>query len=112
MSTKTRRKRLVAEPKGSVMLPRPSLTSVTLDDLLADSLIQTVMQADGVEPEAVRALMDGAARRLAAGRASQHNGAAFARADGVPGHASAAGRTPVPRPQRGWGCALLLTACR
>ena len=39
------------------MLPRPSLT---LDDLLADSLIQTVMQADGVEPEAVRALMDGA----------------------------------------------------
>jgi hypothetical protein len=54
---------LVAKLKGSVMLPRPSLT---LDDLLADSLIQTVMQADRVEPEAVRALMDGAARRLAA----------------------------------------------
>jgi hypothetical protein len=70
---------LVAKLKGSVMLPRPSLT---LDDLLADSLIQTVMQADRVEPEAVRALMDGAARRLAAGRASQHNGVAFARAVG------------------------------
>ena len=95
------------------MLPRPS---PTLDDLLADSLIQTVMQADRVEPEAVRALMDGAARRLAAGRASQHNGVAFARADG---HGRTAFRATHPpqaarpsAPAAEMGRALLLTTCR
>jgi hypothetical protein len=98
MSTETQRKRLVAKPKGSLMLPRPSLT---LDDLLADSLIQTVMQADRVEPEAVRALLDGAARRIAMGRASQHNGMALARADGY-GRTSFRATRPPPatRPRR------------
>jgi hypothetical protein len=37
----------------------------TIDDLLADSLIQKVMLADRVEPQALRSLLDGTARRLA-----------------------------------------------
>ena len=37
----------------------------TIDDLLADSLIQKVMLADRVEPQALRTLLDGTARRLA-----------------------------------------------
>ena len=40
----------------------------TIADLLADSLIRTVMRADHVEPQALRALLDGAAGRLAAAR--------------------------------------------
>ena len=40
----------------------------TIDDLLADSLIQKVMLADGVEPQALRTLLDGTARRLADSR--------------------------------------------
>ena len=40
----------------------------TIDDLLADSLIQKVMLADGVEPQALRTLLDGTARRLAESR--------------------------------------------
>jgi hypothetical protein len=38
----------------------------TIDDLLADSLIQTVMRADHVEPQAVRSLMRGVASRIGA----------------------------------------------
>ena len=37
----------------------------TIDDLLADSLIQKVMLADRVEPQALRTLLNGTARRLA-----------------------------------------------
>jgi hypothetical protein len=37
----------------------------TIDDLLADSLIQKVMFADHVEPQALKALLDGTARRIA-----------------------------------------------
>jgi hypothetical protein len=40
----------------------------TIDDLLADSLIQKVMLADHVEPQALRTLLDGTARRLADAR--------------------------------------------
>jgi hypothetical protein len=40
----------------------------TIDDLLADSLIQKVMLADHVEPEALKTLLDGTARRLADSR--------------------------------------------
>jgi hypothetical protein len=40
----------------------------TIDDLLADSLIQKVMLADHVEPKALKALLDGTARRLADSR--------------------------------------------
>ena len=40
----------------------------TIDDLLADSLIQKVMLADRVEPQALKLLLDGTARRLAASR--------------------------------------------
>jgi hypothetical protein len=36
----------------------------TIDDLLADPLIQKVMYADHVEPQALRALLTGTARRL------------------------------------------------
>ena len=37
----------------------------TIDDLLADSLIQKVMLADHVEPQALKTLLDRTARRLA-----------------------------------------------
>lgn len=40
----------------------------TIDDLLADSLIQKVMLADHVEPEALKTLLDKTARRLADAR--------------------------------------------
>ena len=36
----------------------------TIDDLLADPLIQKVMYADHVEPQALRTLLTGTARRL------------------------------------------------
>lgn len=36
----------------------------TIDDLLADPLIQKVMYADHVEPQALRSLLTGTARRL------------------------------------------------
>ena len=37
----------------------------TVDELLGDSLIQAVMRADNVEPQALRALLVGAAGRNA-----------------------------------------------
>ena len=40
----------------------------TIDDLLADSLIQKVMLADRVEPQALKTLLEGTARRLAESR--------------------------------------------
>jgi hypothetical protein len=40
----------------------------TIDDLMADSLIQKVMLADHVEPQALRTLLDGTARRIADSR--------------------------------------------
>jgi hypothetical protein len=40
----------------------------TIDDLLADSLIQKVMLADHVEPKALKTLLDKTARRLADSR--------------------------------------------
>jgi hypothetical protein len=40
----------------------------SIDDLLADSLIQKVMLADHVEPQALRTLLDGTARRIADSR--------------------------------------------
>ncbi len=42
----------------------------TIDDLLADSLIQKVMLADRVELQALRTLLDGTARRLADSRSA------------------------------------------
>ncbi len=43
----------------------------TLDELIGDSLIQRVMRADRVEPEALKALLQGAAGRIAEARASR-----------------------------------------
>jgi hypothetical protein len=40
----------------------------TVDDLLADPLIQKVMLADRVEPQALKTLLDGTARRIAESR--------------------------------------------
>ena len=40
----------------------------TIDDLLADSLIQKVMRADHVEPQMLKTLLDKTARRLADSR--------------------------------------------
>jgi hypothetical protein len=40
----------------------------TIDDLLGDSLIQAVMKADHVEPQALRSLLTSAAGRFGAGR--------------------------------------------
>lgn len=46
----------------------PLRPTPTFDDLIGDSLIRAVMQADRVEPEALRTLLAGAAARLDAGR--------------------------------------------
>ena len=37
----------------------------TIDTLLADSLIQKVMRADRVEPQALKSMLHGTARRIA-----------------------------------------------
>jgi hypothetical protein len=42
----------------------------TINALLADALIQKVMRADHVEPQTLRSLLDGTARRIAMRRAS------------------------------------------
>jgi hypothetical protein len=42
--------------------------SPTVDDLMADSLIQAVMRADRVEPQALKSLLNNAALRVDAGR--------------------------------------------
>jgi hypothetical protein len=39
-----------------------------IDDLLADALIKKVMRADRVEPQALKVLLQGAARRIADAR--------------------------------------------
>jgi hypothetical protein len=49
--------------KGSAMSLRHS---PTIDELLSDSLIQAVMRADKVEPQALRTLLDGVAGRIVA----------------------------------------------
>jgi hypothetical protein len=54
----------------------------TIDELLADSLIQTVMRADQVEPQALKALLNGDASRIAATRrehAAERSGVVFVR---------------------------------
>jgi hypothetical protein len=40
----------------------------TIDDLLADSLVQKVMLADHVEPQALKSLLEGTAHRIAESR--------------------------------------------
>ena len=42
--------------------------ALTIDDLLADPLIQKVMRADRVEPEPLKVLLQGTARRIADAR--------------------------------------------
>ena len=42
----------------------------TIDDLLADALILKVMRADRVEPQALKVLLQGTARRIADARRS------------------------------------------
>ena len=52
---------LAAKTKGSAM----SLSyHPTVDDLLADSLIQAVMRADHVEPETLKTMLGGVASRI------------------------------------------------
>ena len=54
----------------------------TIDELLADPLIQTVMRADQVEPQALKALLNGAASRITATRrerAAERSGVVFVR---------------------------------
>jgi hypothetical protein len=61
------------------MYPRDG-NGTTIDDLLADSLIQTVMRADRVEPQALKTLLNGVAGRIAARRrevAPRHAGLVF-----------------------------------
>ncbi len=43
----------------------------TVDELLADGLVQAVMQADHVEPAELRTLLSGVARRIARRRQSE-----------------------------------------
>jgi hypothetical protein len=39
-----------------------------IDDLLADSLVQAMMRADHVEPDALRSLMDSVSGRISSAR--------------------------------------------
>ena len=57
----------------------------TIDDLLADSLIQKVMLADRVEPQALKALLDGTARRVAESRRAAQVGQDLGRRDSFRG---------------------------
>ena len=71
----------------------------TIDELLADSLIQAVMRADQVEPQALRALLNGPASRISATRrerAAERAGVLFV-------------RSPSERPGREPGGARLAT---
>jgi hypothetical protein len=45
--------------------------SPTIDELLGDSLVQTVMRADNVEPQALRILLADTAARVAGARVEQ-----------------------------------------
>ena len=45
----------------------------TIDELLGDSLVQTVMRADNVEPRALRTLLADTAVRVAASRIEQRS---------------------------------------
>ncbi len=47
--------------------------SPTIDELLGDSLVQAVMRADNVEPQALRTLLADAAFRVAAVRVEQRS---------------------------------------
>jgi hypothetical protein len=70
---------VVAKSKGNAMSLHHG---PTIDELLADSLIQTVMRADQVEPQALRALLNGAASRITATRrerAAERSGVVFAK---------------------------------
>lgn len=83
-------------------------TATPIDGLLADTLIQAMMRADKVEPEALRALLDGAAGRIAATRrdaAAPRPGGLAARApfERRPARAGAAA-SPRPRAARSPEC--------
>jgi hypothetical protein len=56
-------------------MPLNHLSSV--DELLADGLIQTVMQADHVEPAELRTLLGGVAGRIARRRQSERKALRF-----------------------------------
>ena len=47
--------------------------SPTIDELLGDSLVQAVMRADNVEPQALRTLLTDAAFRIAARRVERRS---------------------------------------
>jgi hypothetical protein len=54
------------ELKGTSAMAHPN--ALIIDDLLADPLIQKVMRADHVEPQVLRSLLTGTARRIADSR--------------------------------------------
>jgi hypothetical protein len=78
----------------------------TVDELLADGLVQAVMRADHVEPNELRALLGGVAGRIARRREGERKAARFfatpllawrPRPDGANARALAA-PTPVAEP--------------
>jgi hypothetical protein len=57
--------------RTNLVARRPAMayrSASTIDNLLADALIRKVMRADGVEPQALKVLLEGTARRLAESR--------------------------------------------
>jgi len=83
--------------------------SPTIDELLGDTLVQTVMRADKVEPQSLRTLLANAAYRLATARverrprsASKSAEADNRQAGGVPRRDCAGTRPPraASRPMR------------
>jgi hypothetical protein len=67
----------------------------TIEDLLADSLVQTVMLADRVEPQALRMLLTGVSERIAAARRQPEW-----KREVLPARAPERRRTTVWRPSR------------
>jgi len=71
--------------------------SPTIDELLGDSLVQTVMRADNVEPEALRTLLANAAYRLANARREQRSASGFLAKSPIDRRASSRGATAPAR---------------
>ena len=72
--------------------------SPTIDELLGDSLVQAVMRADDVEPQALRILLADAAARIGRGRGGLSPKPPIDRRATARG-ASAPGRVrPLPHP--------------
>ncbi len=69
----------------------------TVDELLADGLVQAVMQADRVEPAELRTLLSGVAGRIARRRRSERRALRFFATPRLEWRPNAEGANAAPR---------------